>query len=35
MPTTKVVIKELHDKLVESVHRQMMCDVPFGVLLSG
>lgn len=35
VPTTPVVIKELHDKLVASVHRQLMADVPFGVLLSG
>ena len=29
------VIKEIHDSLSESVHRQLMSDVPYGVLLSG
>lgn len=28
-------IEELHKALEESVHRQLMCDVPYGVLLSG
>jgi len=35
MPKQPVVLKELHDSLVASVHRQLMADVPFGVLLSG
>ena len=28
-------IKDLHDALSDSVHRQLMSDVPYGVLLSG
>ncbi len=28
-------IEELHDALSDAVHRQLMCDVPYGVLLSG
>ena len=28
-------IKELHDALEAAVKRQLMCDVPYGVLLSG
>lgn len=28
-------IDELHDALEAAVHRQLMCDVPYGVLLSG
>ena len=28
-------IEELHDALTDSVHRQLMSDVPYGVLLSG
>ena len=28
-------IEELHDALSDSVHRQLMSDVPYGVLLSG
>jgi asparagine synthase (glutamine-hydrolysing) len=28
-------IEELHDALAEAVHRQLMSDVPYGVLLSG
>ena len=28
-------INELHDALSDSVHRQLMSDVPYGVLLSG
>jgi asparagine synthase (glutamine-hydrolysing) len=28
-------IKEIHDALSDSVHRQLMSDVPYGVLLSG
>jgi len=28
-------IEELHDALADAVHRQLMSDVPYGVLLSG
>tara|TARA_B110000116_G_scaffold138759_1_gene120369 strand:+ start:876 stop:2543 length:1668 start_codon:yes stop_codon:yes gene_type:complete len=28
-------IEELHDALTDAVHRQLMSDVPYGVLLSG
>ena len=28
-------VKDLHDALSDSVHRQLMSDVPYGVLLSG
>lgn len=28
-------VEELHDALEEAVQRQLMCDVPYGVLLSG
>ena len=28
-------IEDLHDALADAVHRQMMSDVPYGVLLSG
>ena len=28
-------IKDLHDALADAVHRQLMSDVPYGVLLSG
>jgi len=28
-------VKKLHDALSDSVHRQLMSDVPYGVLLSG
>ena len=31
----KADIKELHDALEAAVKRQLMCDVPYGVLLSG
>ena len=30
-----ISINELHDALSDSVHRQLMSDVPYGVLLSG
>ena len=32
---SKTNIKKLHNALEESVHRQLMSDVPYGVLLSG
>ena len=28
-------IEDLHDALADAVHRQLMSDVPYGVLLSG
>jgi len=28
-------IEDLHDALSDAVHRQLMSDVPYGVLLSG
>ncbi|MBN09304.1 MAG: asparagine synthase B [Flavobacteriaceae bacterium] len=31
----KTSIKDIHDTLSKSVHRQLMSDVPYGVLLSG
>ena len=31
----KADVKELHDALEAAVKRQLMCDVPYGVLLSG
>tara|TARA_B100001057_G_scaffold444619_1_gene481682 strand:+ start:4262 stop:5926 length:1665 start_codon:yes stop_codon:yes gene_type:complete len=31
----KTSIKDLHDALSDAVHRQLMSDVPYGVLLSG
>ena len=31
----KTSIKELHDALSAAIHRQLMSDVPYGVLLSG
>ena len=33
--SNKADIKELHDALEAAVKRQLMCDVPYGVLLSG
>jgi len=35
IPTTKVDLSLIRSKLIESVKRRLMCDVPFGVLLSG
>lgn len=35
MPTSKVDFTKLRDLLIQSVKRRLMCDVPFGVLLSG
>ena len=34
-PQEKAVVKEIHDALEASVKRQLMSDVPYGVLLSG
>lgn len=34
-PQEKAAVKEIHDALVVSVKRQLMSDVPYGVLLSG
>lgn len=34
-PDNKMDIKGLHDKMYEAVERQLMSDVPYGVLLSG
>ena len=31
----KTNISDLHDALSDAVHRQLMSDVPYGVLLSG
>jgi asparagine synthase (glutamine-hydrolysing) len=31
----KTIISDLHDALSDAVHRQLMSDVPYGVLLSG
>ena len=31
----KTNINDLHDALSDAVHRQLMSDVPYGVLLSG
>jgi len=35
MPTKNIVLNELRDQLEASVTRQLMSDVPYGVLLSG
>ena len=35
MPQEKAAVKEIHDALEASVKRQLMSDVPYGVLLSG
>lgn len=35
LPTTPFDARALRQALEEAVHRQMMCDVPFGLLLSG
>ena len=32
---TLTSIEDLHDALADAVHRQLMSDVPYGVLLSG
>ena len=34
-PQEKAAVKEIHDALEASVKRQLMSDVPYGVLLSG
>lgn len=34
-PTEKAAVAEIHDALEASVKRQLMSDVPYGVLLSG
>ena len=34
-PQEKTAVKEIHDALEASVKRQLMSDVPYGVLLSG
>ena len=31
----KTIIKDIHDSLSDAVYRQLMSDVPYGVLLSG
>ncbi len=35
IPTTKVSLTKLREELEKSVKKQMMCDVPYGVLISG
>jgi len=35
IPTEEVVISKLREELEAAVHRQMMCEVPYGLLLSG
>lgn len=35
LPTKKVSLEELREALEHAVKRQMMCDVPYGVLISG
>lgn len=35
IPSTPVDLKKLRDLLIQSVRSLLMCDVPFGVLLSG
>eukprot|EP00340_Litonotus_pictus_P009711 CAMPEP_0170520394 /NCGR_PEP_ID=MMETSP0209-20121228/5692_1 /TAXON_ID=665100 ORGANISM="Litonotus pictus, Strain P1" /NCGR_SAMPLE_ID=MMETSP0209 /ASSEMBLY_ACC=CAM_ASM_000301 /LENGTH=552 /DNA_ID=CAMNT_0010806667 /DNA_START=8 /DNA_END=1666 /DNA_ORIENTATION=+ len=35
VPTQKVDFTKIRDLLISSVKRRLMCDVPFGVLLSG
>ena len=34
-PQEKAAVREIHDALEASVKRQLMSDVPYGVLLSG
>jgi asparagine synthase (glutamine-hydrolysing) len=34
-PVPEAILEMTRDKLIESVERQMMCDVPVGVFLSG
>lgn len=35
IPTTPVDLNRIKELLISSVNRRLMCDVPFGVLLSG
>jgi len=35
IPTESVSLKALRKALEDSVHKQLMCDVPYGVLISG
>jgi asparagine synthase (glutamine-hydrolysing) len=35
LPTARVSLPSLHDALENAVKQQMMCDVPYGVLISG
>ena len=35
VPTAQVSVTKLRDELEKSVKKQMMCDVPYGVLISG
>ena len=35
IPATKVSLETLREELEKSVKKQLMCDVPYGVLLSG
>lgn len=35
LPTTKVDLQKIRNLLIKSVNDRLMCDVPFGVLLSG
>tara|TARA_B100000315_G_scaffold163126_1_gene151616 strand:+ start:855 stop:2513 length:1659 start_codon:yes stop_codon:yes gene_type:complete len=35
IPTKSVSLEKLRKKLEESIKKQLMCDVPYGVLLSG
>lgn len=35
IPTTSVSLSQLREELEKSVKKQLMCDVPYGVLISG
>jgi asparagine synthase (glutamine-hydrolysing) len=35
MPTKPVSLKKLREELEKAVHAQLMCDVPYGLLISG
>jgi len=35
IPTSKVSLEKLREELEKSVKKQLMCDVPYGILLSG